>query len=80
MRKDDEDDDDDDDDEVTNVRNRNNEFITLFLNAIVNGSNIEIHPGGSGPPGRIPENHVWNMDNDDDLELQAAIERSINER
>ena len=49
-------------------------MLSLFVNAIVNGSNI----------GRISSNHEWvndnDNDNDDDLELQEAIERSINER
>ena len=87
---DDDDIDDDDIDEGTNIINSNT-LLNLFANAIVNGSNFGIHPGGSGPPGRIPANYVWaniynnnnndnDNDNDDDLELQEAIERSINER
>ena len=64
-----------------------NALLNLFANAIVNGSNIGIHSDGHRPLGRIPANYVWaniynnnDNDNDDDLELQEAIERSINER
>ena len=80
----DEDDDfniEEDNDEVNIENNVRNELLSLFVNAIVNGSNIGIQPGGNGPPGRITANYEWNIDNDDDdLELQEAIERSINER